>query len=380
MHVAAACPRKGNAVTAVPPHLFQPLTLGNRVFSNRLWLSPMCQYSARDGLPDNWHLVHLGARASGGFGLVMAEATAVSPEGRISLGDTGLWNAAQEAAWRTIVDFVHSRGTSIGLQLSHAGRKASIHVPWGPGAGSIAEADGGWRAVSSSDLAFPGFDAPAEASAGELAGVVRDFANAAARARAAGFDAVELQAAHGFLLHSFLSPLSNTRTDAYGGSLRNRARLLLEVVDAVKEALGGQAPLFVRVSATDWHDDGGLGIEDTAELAGWLDGHGVDLVDVSSGGLLPADIPLAPGYQVPLAHHIRAKAGVPVAAVGLITTPEEAEDVLAAGFADAVFVGRAGLRDPNFGLRAAQHLGYGPAEGLWQKQYIRAAWPQGENR
>jgi 2,4-dienoyl-CoA reductase-like NADH-dependent reductase (Old Yellow Enzyme family) len=362
-------------VNAVPSHLFQPLTLGNRVFSNRLWLSPMCQYSAKDGLPDAWHLVNLGARASGGFGLVMGEATAVSPEARISLGDTGLWNAEQEAAWRDIVDFVHQRGTAIGLQLSHAGRKASIHVPWGPGSGPLAKAGGGWGAVSSSAIAFPGFAVPAEASAAELTTVVTDFAGAAARARAAGFDVVEIQAAHGFLLHSFLSPLSNQRTDAYGGSLRNRARLLLEVVDAVKQELGTEASLFARVSATDWHDDdGGLGAEDTAEVAGWLDEHGVDLVDVSSGGLVPAEIPLTPGYQVPLAHHIRAKAGVPVAAVGLITTPRQANDVVAAGFADAVFVGREGLRDPNFGLRAAHELGHGPADRLWQKQYVRAAW------
>jgi 2,4-dienoyl-CoA reductase-like NADH-dependent reductase (Old Yellow Enzyme family) len=333
----------------------------------------MCQYSARDGVPDAWHLVNLGARASGGFGLIMGEATAVSPEARISLGDTGIWNTEQEAAWRGIVDFVHDRGTRIGLQLSHAGRKASIHVPWGPAAGPLAEGDGRWDALSPSAIAFPGFTVPAAASGTELGRIVADFAAAAARAQAAGFDVVEIQAAHGFLLHSFLSPLSNQRNDAYGGSLRNRARLLLEVVDAVREALGTRTSLFVRVSATDWLDDG-LGVEETAEVAGWLDEHGVDLVDVSSGGLAPADIPLTPGYQVPLAHHIRAKAGVSVAAVGLIITPQQAEDVVASGFADAVFVGRAALRDANFGLRAAHELGHGRAEELWQKQYVRAAW------
>jgi 2,4-dienoyl-CoA reductase-like NADH-dependent reductase (Old Yellow Enzyme family) len=360
-------------VNPVPSHLFQPLTLGNQSFSNRLWLSPMCQYSARDGVPNHWHLVNLGARASGGFGLIMAEATAVSPEARISLGDTGIWNAEQEAAWRDIVDFVHDRGTRIGLQLSHAGRKASIHVPWGPAAGPLTEGDGRWDALSPSAIAFPGFTVPSAASGAQLGTIVADFAAAAARAQAAGFDVVEIQAAHGFLLHSFLSPLSNQRRDEYGGSLRNRARLLLEVVDAVTETLDSRTSLFVRVSATDWLDDG-LGVEETAEVAGWLDGHGVDLVDVSSGGLAPADIPLTPGYQVPLAHHIRAKAGVPVAAVGLITTPQQAEDVVAAGFADAVFVGRAALRDANFGLRAAHELGHGRAEDLWQKQYVRAAW------
>lgn len=354
--------------------LFQPITLGRRTFANRLWLSPMCQYSAADGVPGRWHLVHLGARASGGFGLIFAEATAVSPEARISLGDTGLWNDHQEQAWQDIVHFVHERGARIGIQLSHAGRKASLRLPWEAAPGALPLEDGGWTPLSASPLAFPGSPEPTQATEAQLQRIVDDFASSAVRARGAGFDVVEIQAGHGFLLHSFLSPLSNERTDQYGGPLRNRARLLLAVVDAVRDVLGSTGPsLFVRLSATDWLEDG-LTVHDTAEVSGWLREHGVDLVDVSSGGLLLADIPLGPGYQVPLAQHIGAKAEVPVAAVGLITSPQEAEEIVASGTADAVFVGRAGLADPAFGLRAAHELGHQPAEELWQKQYVRAIW------
>lgn len=354
--------------------LFQPITLGARTFKNRLWLSPMCQYSAEDGVPGRWHLVHLGARAKGGFGLIFAEATAVSPEARISLGDTGIWNDKQEQAWQEVVEFVHERGARIGIQLSHGGRKASLRTPWEAEPGALPIEEGGWTPLSASTSAVPGSPQPTAATETQLKGIVDDFAASAVRARGAGFDVVEIQAGHGFLLHSFLSPLSNGRTDQYGGPLRNRARLLLEVVDAVKEVLGTTGPsLFVRLSATDWLDDG-LSVHDTAEVAVWLREHGVDLVDVSSGGLLPADIPLGPGYQVPLAQHIGTKADVPVAAVGLINSPQEAEEILASGTADAVFVGRAGLADPSFGLRAAHELGHQPAEQLWQKQYVRAIW------
>ncbi|MFF1830774.1 NADH:flavin oxidoreductase/NADH oxidase [Paenarthrobacter sp. NPDC058040] len=354
--------------------LFQPITLGHRTFANRLWLSPMCQYSAEDGIPGPWHLVHLGARAAGGFGLIFAEATAVSPEARISLGDTGLWNDNQEQAWQDIVDFVHERGTKIGIQLSHAGRKASLRSPWDAVPGPLPVEDGGWTPISASPLAFPGSPEPKQATEAQLRSIVEDFASSAVRARGAGFDVVEIQAGHGFLLHTFLSPLSNERTDHYGGPLQNRARLLLEVVDAVRQVLGTTGPsLFVRLSATDWLENG-LTVHDTAEVSGWLREHGVDLVDVSSGGILPAGIPLGPGYQVPLAQHIGAKAEVPVAAVGLLTSPQEAEGIVASGTADAVFVGRAGLADPAFGLRAAHELGHKPAEQLWQKQYVRAIW------
>ncbi|MFI2563438.1 NADH:flavin oxidoreductase/NADH oxidase [Paenarthrobacter sp. NPDC018779] len=354
--------------------LFQPITLGARTFKNRLWLSPMCQYSAEDGVPGQWHLVHLGARAKGGFGLIFAEATAISPEARISLGDTGLWNDRQEQAWANIVDFVHERGTKIGIQLSHAGRKASLRTPWDAEPGALPVEEGGWTTLSASPIAFPGSPEPSQATGAQLEGIVDDFASSAVRARGAGFDVVEIQAGHGFLLHSFLSPLSNERTDQYGGSLRNRAKLLLDVVEAVKEVLGPTGPsLFVRLSATDWLEHG-LTVHDTADVSAWLRERGVDLVDVSSGGLLPADIPLGPGYQVPLAQHIAAKADVPVAAVGLITSPQEAEEIVASGTADAVFVGRAGLADPGFGLRAAHELGHQPAEQLWQKQYVRAIW------
>ena len=369
--------------------LFDSLTLRGTTFANRAWLAPMCQYSAVDGVPTDWHLVHLGARASGGFGLLLAEATAVVPEGRITPQDTGLWGDAQVAAWRRITDFVHARGTKVGVQLAHAGRKASTFRPFSAGHGTVPAAEGGWRAVAPSALAFPGCDEPAELTTDQVAALPDAFAAAARRALAAGFDVVELHAAHGYLLHQFLSPLSNRRDDRYGGSPENRSRLLLETTAAVREVWPEDRPLFVRVSATDWLE-GGLEAEGVGAVAKQLGALGVDLVDVSSGGLLPAHVPTGPSYQVPLARTVRATSGLPVAAVGLVTDPQQAQGVLDDGSADAVLVGRVALRDPSWPLRAAHELGVpvgalpvaepgsdvtpGGAVTGWQPQYERGAW------
>jgi 2,4-dienoyl-CoA reductase-like NADH-dependent reductase (Old Yellow Enzyme family) len=353
--------------------LFEPLTLRDATFRNRIWLAPMCQYSATDGLPNDWHLAHLGGFAMGGFGLVLTEATSVVPEGRISPQDTGLWNDAQVAAWRRVTDFIHDRRTLTGVQLAHAGRKASTYRPGSPASGSVPIDDGGWTTVGPSALAFPGYTAPVALTAAQIAQIPADFAAAATRAIAAGFDVVEVHAAHGYLLHQFLSPLSNLRTDEYGGSLENRSRLLIEVVDAVRAAWPDERPLFVRVSATDWAE-GGLTVEETATVARELGAHGVDLVDVSSGGNVPVPIPVGPGYQVQAAREVRKRGQVPVAAVGLITTAEQAEEILADGSADAILLARAALRDPHWPLRAAHELGVPVAQAGWQRQYLRGAW------
>ncbi|QIK83139.1 NADH:flavin oxidoreductase/NADH oxidase [Sanguibacter sp. HDW7] len=351
--------------------LLSPLTLRSTTFRNRLWVSPMCQYSATDGLPDDWHLVHLAQFASGGAGLVLAEATAVSAEGRISPRDTGLWNDAQRDAWARIVAVVHARGAHAGIQLAHAGRKASTWWPWASASGSVPADDGGWPTVAPSALAFDGYDAPATLTADGVEQVVVDFRAAARRALDAGFDVLEIHGAHGYLLHQFLSPLSNERTDTWGGSLENRARLLLDVVRAVRDEAGPDVPLLLRVSATDWAP-GGLDVDNVATVAGWAREAGVDLVDVSSGGLVAhQQITVGPGYQVPFAARVREVADVPTAAVGLLTTPAQAEDVLASGAADAVLVGREFLRDPHLGLRAERELGHEQRE-LWPPQYARA--------
>ncbi|MFF0815092.1 NADH:flavin oxidoreductase/NADH oxidase [Rhodococcus sp. NPDC003318] len=354
-------------------HLFEPLTLRDVTFTNRIWLSPMCQYSAVDGVPGDWHLTHLGARAAGGFGLVVAEATAVTPNGRISPQDTGLWNDEHTRAWSRIVEFVHGRGTRAGIQLTHAGRKASIHRPWDAAQGSIPEADGGWPGVGPDASPFPGLAAPRALTTGEIAGIVGAFGESARRADQAGFDLLEIQAAHGFLIHSFLSPLSNPRTDIYGGSAEGRVRLLASIVEAVRVWWPASKPLSVRFSATDWLD-GGLTPSDIVAIAERIVPLGVDLIDVSSGGLLPADIPLEPGYQVPLAQRIRSGAGVPVGAVGLIDDARHAARILDDGSADVVFLGRAALRDPNWPLRAAKELDVDDRERLWQPQTARGDW------
>ncbi|WP_222594477.1 NADH:flavin oxidoreductase/NADH oxidase [Cellulomonas xylanilytica] len=352
--------------------LFSPLTLRGTTFANRAWLAPMCQYSAVDGSPNDWHLVHLGSRAAGGFGLLIAEATAVVPEGRISPEDTGLWHDLHITEWRRITDFVHERGTLVGVQLAHAGRKASTFSPFASQRGSVPVDQGGWTTVGPSATAFPGLEAPHALTLEEIARIPAVFAAAARRADEAGFDVVELHAAHGYLLHQFLSPLSNQRDDEYGGSLENRARLLVETTDAVRAAWPDDKPLFVRLSATDWVE-GGLTVDEVAQVAKELGGHGVDLVDVSTGGNAPADIPVGPGYQVPAAREVRETSGVPVAAVGLLTDPAQAEAVLADGAADAVLLGREGLRDPFWPLRAAHELG-AAQDVAWQPQYARGTW------
>lgn len=352
--------------------LLSPLTLRELTLPNRVWLSPMCQYSAGpDGVPTDWHLVHLGARVTGGFGLVLTESTAVSPEGRISPRDTGLWSDEQVAGWRRITAFARAHGTPIGVQLGHAGRKASTFPP-GLGSGSIPAADGGWTALGPSPLAYRGYATPAQASAADLRRVVADFAAATRRAAEAGFDVVEIHAGHGYLLHQFLSPRANRRTDRYGGSFDNRVRLLLEVVDAVRGAWPAGRPLLVRVSATDWVD-GGWTPEETVDLARLLHEHGVDLLDVSTGGLDPDQrIPVGPGYQVPFARQVRDKAVLPVGAVGLITDPDQAETVLGEGSADVVLLGREALRDPSWPLRAAARLEPATLRDRYPRQYLRA--------
>jgi 2,4-dienoyl-CoA reductase-like NADH-dependent reductase (Old Yellow Enzyme family) len=358
--------------------LFEPITLRELTIPNRAWMSPMCQYSAASdgpdvGAPTDWHLVHLGSRAVGGAGLVMTEATAVNPEGRISPLDLGLWNDRQQAAFARIARFVAGLGTVAGVQLAHAGRKASVRAPW-HGGGSVDPAEGGWETVGPSAVAFGEYAPPTELSVAQLARVVDDFAAAARRARDAGFSVVEVHGAHGYLLHEFLSPYSNHRTDAYGGTFANRIRLALEVVEAVRAEWPAHLPVLFRVSGTDWiGDDPDLAwtIEQSVALAKELSARGVDLVDVSSGGNVErAEIPLGPGYQVGLAEAIRAGAGVPVAAVGLITEPEHAEQIIADGRADAVLLARELLRNPYWPRQAAQALG---VQSRWPDQYLRAA-------
>lgn len=348
--------------------LFTPLTLRDVTFRNRAWVSPMCQYSSVDGRPTDWHLVHLGGLARGGAGLVFTEATAVRADGRISPDDAGIWTDEQAEDYRRITTFIRGQGAVAGIQLAHAGRKASTYAPW-RGRGSVPSSEGGWPTVAPSAVPFGGYATPGAMSTADLAALVRDWATAAGRAVDAGFEVLELHAAHGYLLHEFLSPLSNRRDDAYGGTLGNRARLLTEIVDAVRDAVPTGTPLFVRLSATDWHD-GGLTVAEAADVAADLAGHGVDLIDVSSGGnVREQQIVVGPGYQVPFAREIRARSGLPVAAVGLITEPAQAEKILAEESADAVLLARALLREPSWPQRAAQELG---DDIPWPAQYDRA--------
>jgi 2,4-dienoyl-CoA reductase-like NADH-dependent reductase (Old Yellow Enzyme family) len=349
--------------------LFTPLRLRGVTFRNRVFVSPMCQYSSRDGFPTDWHLVHLGSRAVGGAALVMVEATAVNPVGRISSTDSGLWSDGHAQEFRRITAFVREQGAVAGIQLAHAGRKASTAVPW-RGEGAVAPEDGGWLAVAPSSLAFgEGYPAPKEMSVGDIEAVRQDFSAAARRAAVAGFEVVELHMAHGYLLHEFLSPISNRRTDEYGGTLENRMRFPVAVAREVRAVWPGDRPLFVRVSATDWVE-GGWDLPDTVQLARRLKDIGVDLVDCSSGGIAPGvKIPAGPSYQVPFAAAVRSEAGIATGAVGLITQPSQAEEIVATGKADAVLLAREELRDPNWPLHAAQALGM---EAPWPVQYLRA--------
>ncbi|HEX7635475.1 MAG TPA: NADH:flavin oxidoreductase/NADH oxidase [Noviherbaspirillum sp.] len=337
--------------------LFSPFQLGNVTFRNRIAISPICVYSAVDGVPDDWHLVHLGSRAIGGAGLVFTEATAVSPEGRITYGDTGLWNETQQASWARIAAFVRANGAVPGMQLAHAGRKASTDLPWKGGRPVPVEA-GGWLPSAPSALAFDtGYSVPVELDEQGIQKVITDFAAAARRAHAAGFSVIEIHAAHGYLFHEFLSPLSNRRTDAYGGSLENRARLLRAVVVAIRKECPVPQPLVVRLSATDWMP-GGWDIDECVKLVRWLKEDGVDMIDTSSGGnIANANIPVAPEYQVPFAARIRSEVGIATGAVGLIVTGRQANDIIERGDADIVLVARESLRDPYFPRRAAAELG-----------------------
>jgi 2,4-dienoyl-CoA reductase-like NADH-dependent reductase (Old Yellow Enzyme family) len=354
--------------------LFSRFQLRSVEFSNRIGVSPMCQYSSLDGFASEWHLVHLGGRAQGGAGLVVLEAAAVTPEGRISPDDLGIWKEDHILGVLRIAEFVHSQGARAGMQLAHAGRKASTASPCN-GHGLVLPADGGWQPVAPSAIAFAptGYAVPTALDDAGIAAVIVAFREATRRALEAGFDFVEIHAAHGYLLHEFLSPLSNSRTDRYGGSFENRTRLALEVVDAVRSVWPDHLPLFVRISATDWAE-GGWNIDESVALARQLRDHGVDLVDCSSGGnVADAKIPLAPGYQVGFAARIRREAGIATAAVGLITEPAQANAIVAEGQADFVFLARAELRDPYWPLHAAEALGETVS---WPKQYLRAA-PQG---
>ena len=359
--------------TVVPP-LLERLTLRGVTLRNRIVVSPMCQYSSVDGAANDWHVVHLGSRAVGGAGLVFTEASAVMAAGRISAQDLGIWKDIHVEGLAVVVREIRSHGAVAGIQLAHAGRKASVARPWEGGQQRSLD-EGGWPTVAPSPIPFkPGDRAPGELTTEGIEEIVRAFGAATARARSAGFEIIEIHAAHGYLLHEFLSPLSNLRTDAYGGSFENRIRLLCEVTGAVRSAWPSHLPLFVRISATDWAD-GGWDIEQSVELARRLAVLGVDVIDCSSGGLVPGvKIPLEPGYQVEFAARIRREAGVPSGAVGLITESDQANDIIATGRADLVLLARQLLRDPYWPLRAARELGATPA---WPVQYLRAAEPAG---
>ncbi len=370
--------------------LFAPFQLRSLSLANRIVVSPMCQYSSHDGFAADWHLGHLGARAQGGAGLVMLEASAVTPEGRISPADLGIWKDGHIPALQRIAQFIHSQGSHAGIQLAHAGRKASMAPPF-PAVSGTAErlvqpAEGGWPPVGPSALAFsPAYAVPQALDQAGIHSIVEAFRLAARRALAAGFHFVEIHAAHGYLLHQFLSPLSNQRTDEYGGSFQNRTRLALQVVDAVRAEWPQHLPLLVRISATDWAEttgapgDGssslgwqnGWNIDESVEFAHVFREHGVDLIDVSSGGQVPnAKIPVGPGFQVPFAARIRREANIPTAAVGMITDPVQANGIVASGEADLVFLARELLRDPYWPLHAARAL---EEPASWPPQYLRAA-------
>jgi 2,4-dienoyl-CoA reductase-like NADH-dependent reductase (Old Yellow Enzyme family) len=353
------------------PHLFEALKLRGVTLRNRIGVSPMCQYSSVDGFANDWHLVHLGARATGGAGLVIAEATAVEARGRISPNDLGIWSDSHVEALARVTRFIASQGAVSGIQLAHAGRKASTARPW-EGGKPVGPEQGGWAdIVAPSALAFNTcYAMPRALTLDEIGGIVRAFRHAAVRADAAGFDLIELHAAHGYLLHSFLSPLSNQRDDAYGGSAEHRMRLLCEVAAATRAVWPEHKPLAVRISATDWVD-GGWSLDDSVVLAARLRSLGVDLIDCSSGGAVPvAPVPVGAGYQVPLSERVRREAGIATATVGMISQPQHADEIVRNGRADVVLLAREFLRDPHWPLRAAHALGVTPAPE--PPQYARA--------
>src|SRR6266481_4063895 len=353
------------------PHLFDSFTIRDLEFSNRVFVSPMCEYSSVDGYANDWHLVHLGSRAVGGAGLVLTEATAVLPEGRISPQDLGLWKDEHVDFLKRIVSFIHEQGSVAGMQLAHAGRKASTRRPW-EGDGVVPETEGGWQNVMApSAIPFAdSYPTPQALTNDGIQEVVSAFAAAARRACQAGFRVIEIHGAHGYLIHEFLSPLSNHRDDAYGGSFENRTRFIREIVTAVRAAWPKGAPLFVRISATDWVE-GGWDLEQSIALARELKQLGVDLIDCSSGGSVPhAKIPVGAGYQTPFAQRIRDEAEILPGAVGMITAPAQAEHIINTGQADAILMAREFLREPYWPLRAAEELRQSVS---WPVQYLRAA-------
>lgn len=353
--------------------LFSPIKIRSIEVKNRLWVSPMCMYSCenKDGIVGDWHLVHLGARAIGGAGLVMVEASGVNPEGRITPWCAGIWNDQQVVAWQRITKFIREAGAVSAIQLAHAGRKASVYRSWS-GSGSVPISEGGWQTYSSTDEAFTGYASPRKLSTEEVSALVDDFRNSARRAVAAGFDVIEIHAAHGYLIHQFLSPISNKREDKYGGSLENRARLLLEIVEAIRNEIGEAVPLLIRFSATDYVE-GGWDQQQTNQVAKWAHERGADMFDLSSGGLITGvKIPSGPGYQVDFSRSAHAATQAPVSAVGQITNAQQAEEIVASGEVDVVMMARQLLRDPYFPLRAAHELG---VEVAWPSQYERGVWP-----
>lgn len=353
-------------------HLFSPLKIKNIEFKNRIVVSPMCEYSSEDGFANDWHLVHLGSRAIGGAALIITEATAVSAEGRISYADLGIYKDEHIEKLKQITDFIYAHGSVAGIQLAHAGRKASHEVPWKGNAQIPSNQQHGWKAVAPSAIPFTDKEeAPTELDKQGIEKIKSDFKAAAERALKAGFKVIEIHGAHGYLIHEFYSPISNHRTDEYGGSFENRIRLLLEVIASVQEVWPSENPLFVRISSTDW-TEGGWTADDSASLAKKLKDKGIDLVDCSSGGnVATAKIPLKPGYQVEFAEKVRKEAGILTGAVGLITEPVQADEIIKTGEADMVIMAREFLRDPYFPLRAAHVLGQ---EIKWPVQYERAKW------
>jgi 2,4-dienoyl-CoA reductase-like NADH-dependent reductase (Old Yellow Enzyme family) len=355
------------------PHLFSPMKIRELTIPNRIWLSPMCMYSAVDGMPNDWHFAHLAQYAIRRVGFLMTEASGISPTGRSTLMDTGIWNSEQAKAWSRIVDFVHSQGSKIGIQLWHAGQKSSTTSPW-QGQDYVPPAAGGWHPMAPSEVAFGKLPTPHALELDEIKSIIADYRNAASHALSAGFDVVEIHGAHGYLVHSFLSPITNKRSDQYGGSFENRTRFVKEVATSIREVWPASHPLFLRLSADDWIE-GGWRVGDSARLAKELSPLGVDLIDASSGGIkTDVTYPIGPGYQVPFAKEIREVSGVPTAAVGLLTDAKIANEVVTRGEADAIMLGRELLRNPNWALNAAMELkDLIPADELtiaWPNQYL----------